>query len=304
MNPLLKEFSTPFATAPFSKIKNEHFEPAIIAGIKTSKEEIEVITASTQKPTFQNTIEALEYSGMQLKRVTSVFFNLNSAETNDELQKTAQKVSPLLSEFANDIRLNKELFERVEQIYLKKEDLNLSIEQDTLLTNQYKMFVRNGANLNEADKESLRGIDAKLSKLSLKFGENILAETNAYELHITDENELKGLPEGEKEAAKLTAKQKEKDGWVFTLDYPSYGPFMTYVENRDLRKKVAIAFGGRAFQNNEFDNQQIVLDIVSLRHQRANLLGYKSHAHFVLEERMSEKPEKVMTFLNDLLVKA
>ena len=304
MNPLLTPFTTPYTTAPFLKIKNEHFKPAIEAGITSAKKEIDVLVANKETPTFQNTIEILEFAGMQMKRVTSIFFNLNSAETNDEIQKIAQEVSPLLSEFANDIRLNHQLFERVKEIYNQKEALDLSTEQETLLSNQYKMFVRNGANLSNVDKEKLRAIDKQASKLSLQFGENILAETNAFELHITDENQLKGLPDGAKEAAQLTAKQKEKKGWLFTLDYPSYVPFMTYIDDRSLREQMAKSFGARSFQGNEFDNQQIVLDIVKLRHQRANLLGYSTHADFVLEERMAEKPEKVLSFLNDLLLKA
>jgi len=304
MNPLLTPFTTPYTTAPFSKIKNEHFKPAIEAGITSAKKEIDVLVANKEAPTFLNTIEFLEFVGIQMKRVTSIFFNLNSAETNDEIQKIAQEVSPLLSEFANDIRLNHQLFERVKEIYNQKEALDLSTEQETLLSNQYKMFVRNGANLSNVDKEKLRAIDKQASKLSLQFGENILAETNAFELHITDENQLKGLPDGAKEAAQLTAKQKEKKGWLFTLDYPSYVPFMTYIDDRSLREQMAKSFGARSFQGNEFDNQQIVLDIVKLRHQRANLLGYSTHADFVLEERMAEKPEKVLSFLNDLLLKA
>ena len=304
MNPLLTTFDTPYATAPFSKIKNEHFEPAIISAIALSKDEIELITNSKEQPTFSNTIEQLEYSGMQLKRITSVFFNLNSAETSDELQKIAQEVSPLLTEFANDIRLNKELYKRVKTVYEQKKSLDLTQEQQTLLNNQYKMFVRNGANLNESNKEKLRSIDSKLSKLSLKFGENILAETNDFELHIENESALSGLPEGAKEAASLTAKQRDKKGWVFTLDYPSYVPFMTYIDDRELRKKVALAFGARSFQNNKFDNQSVLLEIVNLRFERANLLGYKSHSDFVLEERMAENPKKVLSFLNDILDKA
>ena len=304
MNLLLKKFNTQFTTVPFSKIKNEHFKPAIIKGIEEAKKEIETITSNTDEQTFENTIEALEFSGMQLKRVTSVFFNLNSAETNDEIQKIAQEVSPLLSDFANDIRLNEELFKRVQSIYNKKDTFHLTPEQQTLLNNQYKMFVRNGANLDETKKNKLRGIDKELSKLSLQFGENILAETNSFELNIIDENQLKGLPDGAKDAAKLTAKQKNTKGWLFTLDYPSYVPFMTYVEDRSLREKMARAFGARAFQNNENDNQQVVLDIVDLRHKRANLLGYTTHAHFVLEERMAKSPDNVNLFLNDLLEKA
>ncbi len=303
-NPLLEKFSTPYTTAPFSKVKNEHFKPAFQEAIQSAKIEIDAIANSTASPTFENTIEALDFSGYTLERISSIFFNLNSAETNDEIQKIAQEVSPWLSDFSNDIRLNEKLFERVKYVYDHQEDIELSTEQKTLLDKKYKGFARNGANLNDVDKQKLRSLDKKLSKLSLQFGENLLAETNAYELHITNEKELKGLPDGAKEAAHLLAKQKEKDGWLITLDYPSYISFMTYVEDRDLRKKVAMAFGARAFKNNKNDNQSIVLDIVQLRHERANLLGYKTHAHFVLEERMAETPEKVASFSNELLAKA
>ncbi len=297
-------FDTPYQTAPFSKIKNEDFLPAFKLAIKDAKAEIDNIVNNPNPSTFSNTIEALDFSGEQLDRISSIFFNLNSAETNDAIQKIAQEVSPLLSEFSNDITLNEDLFKRVKSVYDNKDNLDLSTEQQTLLDKKYKGFARNGANLNDVDKQKLRSLDKKLSKLSLQFGENLLAETNAYELHITNEKELKGLPDGAKEAAHLLAKQKEKDGWLITLDYPSYIPFMTYVEDRDLRKKVAMAFGARAFQNNKNDNQSIVLDIVQLRHERANLLGYKTHAHFVLEERMAETPEKVASFSNELLAKA
>jgi len=236
-NPLLENFKTPFLTAPFSKIKNKHFEPAFIEAIKTAKEEIETISNNSKVPTFENTIEALDFSGQLLDRISSVFFNLNSAETNDEIQKIAQIVSPKLTEFSNDITLNKKLFKRVQLIYDIKDELNLTTEQDTLLTDKYKSFVRNGANLNESDKVDLRKIDTELSKLKLNFGENVLAETNAFELHLTNKNQLKGLPESEIEAAKIIAKEKDKKGWVFTLDYPSYIPFMTYCDDRELRKK-------------------------------------------------------------------
>jgi len=303
-NPLLKKFNTKYTTAPFSQIKNEHFKPAFKEAIKIAKAEIDTITKNTGVPTFENTIEMLEFSGKTLKRISSIFFNLNSAETNDEIQKIAQEVSPWLSEFANDIRLNEKLYKRVRLVFDIKDELNLTAEQDMLLNNQYKMFVRNGANLNDTDKSKLREIDKKLSKLSLQFGENVLAETNAFELHITAEKQLKGLPEGAKEAAQLLAKQKEKKGWVFTLDYPSYIPFMTYIDDRSLREQLSNVFGARSFQNNKNDNQQIVLDIVKLRYERANLLGYKTHAHFVLEERMAETPGKVMSFSNELLAKA
>ena len=303
-NPLLNNFNTKYNTAPFSEINNGHFKPAFEDSILSAKKEIDEICSNSEEPTFENTVEELEFSGMKLKRVSSVFFNLNSAETNDEIQKIAQEISPMLSEFANDIRLNEDLFKRVKIIFDNKAKLNLTIEEDTLLTNQYKMFVRNGANLNKKDKALLRDLDKKLSKLSLKFGENILAETNAFEYLITDKKDLKGLPEGTVEAAKLTASEKNKKGWLITLDYPSYVPFMTYSENRNLREKLSNAFGARGFQNNNNDNQKAVLEIVKLRHERANVLGYKTHADFVLEERMAENPNKVKNFLEELLVKA
>lgn len=300
MNPLLQ----PYNTAPFSKIENKHFLPAITKLIEETKAEIDAITSNSDAPTFENTIEALEFSGEKLDRATSIFFNLNSAETNDEIQKLAQEISPMLTEFGNDMLLNEALFERIKAVYNQKDALDLNEEQKMLLDKKYKGFSRNGANLSEEKKKELRKIDTELAKLKLTFGENVLAETNKFELHITDEKDLSGLPEGVIEAASQTAEEKGKKGWVFTLDYPSYIPFLTYADNRELRKKMAIAFGAKGFNNDEFDNQQNVLQIVLLRHQRANLLGYKSHAHFVLEERMAETPEKVKSFLGELLEKA
>ncbi|WP_203293950.1 M3 family metallopeptidase [Luteirhabdus pelagi] len=299
-NPLL----SPFNTAPFSNIKDEHFLPAIKQLIADTKEEINAITENEEAPSFENTIEALEQTGEQLNRVTAIFFNLNSAETNETIQKIAQEVSPLLSDFNNDLLLNEELFKRVKKVYDNRKSLSLSPEQKTLLDKQYKGFARNGANLSEEKKETLRKIDQELSKLKLTFGENVLAETNRYELHLTDEKDLSGLPDGAIEEAATTAKEKGKDGWVFTLAYPSYIPFMTYADNRELRKTLALAFGSKGFHGDELDNQENVLRIANLRHQRANLLGYDSHAHFVLEERMAETPEKVHDFLNELLEKA
>ncbi|GEC72402.1 peptidyl-dipeptidase Dcp [Flavobacterium flevense] len=304
MSILTHYFDTKHNTAPFSQIKIEDYFPAFQEAISLAKAEIDAIVNNPEAPTFQNTIEAMDFSGDVLDRLSSIFFNLNSAETNDEMQKIAQEVSPLLSEFGNDIRLNADLFARVKTVYEQKDALNLSTEQATLLDKKYKSFSRNGANLSEDKKNQLREIDKELSKLSLQFGENVLAETNAFEMHLTDEKDLAGLPEGTVEAARSLAKAQEKEGWIFTLDHPSYLPFMTYADNRELRKKMAIAFGARSFQNNEFNNEEIVLKIVKLRQQRANLLGYKTHAHFVLEERMAESPEKVMAFENDLLAKA
>lgn len=304
MSVLNQPFITPFETAPFSKIKTEDFLPAVIEAIKEAKAEIDAITSIPDKPNFQNTIEALEFSGQQLERITSIFFNLNAAETNDDIQKTAQEISPLLSEFSNDITLNEVLFQRIKAVYEQKEQLNLTKEQQTLLDKKYKSFSRNGINLRDEDKIKLREIDKKLSSLKLKFGENVLADTHNYELNITNENDLDGLPEGVIETARQLAESKEKEGWIFTLDYPSYIPFMTYAKNRMLRKELAIAAGKKGFQNNPNNNEKIVLEIAKLRHQRANLLGYKTHAHFVLEERMAKSPEAVNKFLNELLKKA
>ncbi len=293
-----------FDTAPFSQIKTTDFEPAFNEAISQAKAEIQQIITNTDTPTFENTIEAMSFSGMQLDRISNIFFNLNSAETNEELQKIAQIVAPKLSAFGNDISLNPELFKRVKQVFDTVDKSTLTTEQITLLDKTYKGFVRNGALLNDDQKAALREIDAQLSVLSLQFNENVLAETNAYQLHITKEEDLAGLPEGVIEAAKNLAEQQEKQGWIFTLDYPSYLPFVTYAKNRELRKEIAIANGKKGFQNNHYNNEEIVLKIVKLRNQRAQLLGYKNHATFVLEERMAQNPEKVLSFLNDLLVKA
>ncbi|TGV02019.1 M3 family metallopeptidase [Flavivirga rizhaonensis] len=303
-NILTKPFETAYNSAPFSKITNEDFLPAFKQAITSAKSEIDAIAKNNERPTFKNTIEALDFSGEQLGRISSIFFNLNSAETNDTIQKIAQEVSPLLSEFSNDITLNEDLFKRVKAVYDTKNSLNLNVEQQTLLDKKYKSFSRNGANLSEDKKQELRDIDKQLSQLTLKFGENVLAETNAFEMLITNKDDLSSLPEGTKEAAKQLAESKEKEGWLFTLDYPSYIPFMTYADNRELRKKLALAAGAKAFKGDALDNQDNVLQIVKLRFQRANLLGYKTHAHFVLEERMAKTPETVKSFLNELLEKA
>ncbi|MEQ5789999.1 M3 family metallopeptidase [Muricauda sp. NFXS6] len=299
-NPLLE----PFNEAPFSKIKNEHFKPAFLKAIEDTKKEIDDIVNNPEPPTFENTLEALDFSGQQLDRISSIFFNLNSAETNEEIQKIAQEVSPLLSEFSNDITLNEGLFARIKTVFEQRESLNLTKEQQTLLEKKYKNFSRNGANLKEENKKRLREIDAELSKLKLTFGENVLAETNKYEMFLTDEKDVEGLPEGTKEAAAQLAESKGKGGWLITLDYPSYIPFMKYAKNRELRKELSLAFGSKGFHNDELDNQENVIRIVNLRHERANLLGYDTHADFVLEERMAETPKKVLDFLHELLEKA
>jgi Zn-dependent oligopeptidase len=304
MSVLTHIFQTKCNTAPFSKIKIEDYLPAFIQNIKKAREEIDSIIHSTENPTFENTIEALDFSGEQLDRLSSVFFNLNSAETSDEMQKIAQEVTPLITEFGNDIALNEDLFKRVKSVYENRANLNLTTEQATLLDKKYKGFARNGALLSEDKKTRLREIDTELAKLQLTFGENTLAETNNFQLHITNEEDLKGLPDGAKEAAADLAQSKNEIGWIFTLDFPSYVPFVTYIENRELRKNMAISYGKKAFQNNEYNNEEITKKIVALRHERANLLGYETHAHFVLEERMAQNPTKVLSFLNDILEKA
>ena len=304
MNILDTRFETPFNTAPFSKIKTDAFLPAFRKAIESAKNEINQIVENKATPSFENTIETLDYTGEQLDRISSIFFNLNAAETNEEIQKTAQEVSPLLTEFSNDVALNTALFERVKSVYNTKESLSLTEEQKTLLDKKYKGFSRNGANLSNDQKEVLRSIDKEQSQLKLTFGENILAETNRYELLISELSDLDGLPEGAIEAAKQLAEEKDKKGWLITLDYPSYIPFMTYAKNRVLRKELALAFGQKGFKNDNLDNQEIVLKIAQLRYQRAQLLGYLTHAHFVLEERMAKTPETVGYFLEDLLEKA
>ncbi|GMQ29813.1 M3 family metallopeptidase [Algoriphagus confluentis] len=303
-NPLLADFATPFDTPPFHLIKNEHFLEAIQESIIQAKKEIDQIKVEPES-TFENTIEALDRSGKKLGVVSAIFFNLNSAETNDEIQRLAREISPLLTEHANDILLDQDLFRRVAKVYADKESLDLNPEQNTLLEKTYKSFVRNGAKLNTEEAQKLRKIDQELSQLSLKFGEHVLAETNRFVHFVDQEEDLEGLPEGIKEAAAQIAEEKGKPGtWAFTLDYPSYIPAMTYAKNRGLRQTLFLAFNTKASKGDELDNQQIIKDILRLRHDRATLLGYASHADFVLEERMAKSPQKVMEFLENLLEKA
>jgi len=299
-NPLLQEFATPFGTAPFLSIKPKDFKPAFQKAIESAKKEIDDIVINPEVPTFENTLEALEFSGEKLDRVSAIFFNLNSAETSKEIQNIAQEVSPLLTEFNNDITLNEGLFSKIKQVYQNKNVLDLSTEQKTLLEKKYKSFSRNGANLNEESKIALRAIDKQLASLKLRFSENILAETQAYKLHLTSRKELLGIPDDAIEAAKLLANQQGKKGWVFTLDFPSYHAIMTYSAHRYLRENMAKAYGKRGYQQNANNNEKLILDITRLRFERAQLLGYPTHADFVLEERMAEAPTKVRSFLQEL----
>lgn len=301
-NPFLMPFNTPLETIPFDKIKLEHYLPAIEQGIAQGLADIAQIINNPQTPTFENTIEALERAGASLEIVNLTFSNLNSAETSKEMQELAKEISPKLSDYSNDILLNQDLFKKVEYVFKNTDISKLSPEQKTLLNNTYKSFVRNGSGLSDEDKNKLRQLDKDIAHLCLVYSENVLEESNAFELVVTNEKDLAGLPEGIIEAAKQTASEKGKDkAWVFTLDFPSYGPFMTYAENRNLREQLFKAYGSKSFKNNQYDNQKVLKDIAVLRHQRAKLLGYSSHADFVLEERMAESPTKVYTFLNNIL---
>lgn len=299
-NPLLQSFNHP----PFEQIETNHYKPAIEKALKDAREEVENISASTQAANFKNTIEALEFSGLQLDRIVSVFFNLNSAETNPELQQIAQEISPWLSEFNNDILLNKAIFSRIKTVYEQQNQENLNPEQKRLLEKVYKNFTRNGANLNEKKQQRLREIDAKLARLSLKFGENVLAETNNFKLHITDESKVEGIPETVLESAAELAQKEDKKGYLFTLDYPSFIPVMKYAKHRELREQLLKGFGSKAFKDNDYNNESQVLQISKLRFERAQLLGYNTHADFILEERMAKSPETVNDFIHGLLEKA
>ena len=301
MNPFFSNYNTPHGTVPFHLIKLEHFEPAIREGIKQQQAEIEAITAQTEAPTFENTIEAFERSGRLLERATTVFENLMSAETNDEMQELAKTLMPLLSEHANNISLNEALFHRVKAVYDQREALNLSAEQFRLLEDTYVGFARNGANLEGKDKETYRSLTNQLSLLTLQFSENLLKETNDYQLHITEADQLAGLPESSKAAAQETAHEKGLEGWVFTLQAPSYMPFMMYAEKRELRKELYMAYNTKCTHENSANNFEIVRQLVNLRLQLAQLLGYHTYADYKLERRMAENATNVYQLLDDLL---
>lgn len=304
MNPLLAAFDTPFETAPFDLIQEEHYLPAVQEAIQMAKNEIYQIKEQPL-PDFENTIVALERAGEKLNTISAIFFNINSAETNDRIQALAREISPLLTAHSNDVLLDEALFQRIQQVYDHRASLKLTEEQKTLMDKTYKAFVRNGAKLNPEQKARLRQIDQDLSQLGLKFGENVLAETNKYELVVENEAELAGLPQSIVEAASQTAEEKGKKGnWVFTLAFPSYIPFMTYAENRDLRRELFVAYNTKSCKGDELDNQQHIKDMLRLKHERAQLLGYNSYADFVLEERMAKSPVQVKEFLIDLLAKA
>ncbi|MBN2610071.1 MAG: M3 family metallopeptidase [Bacteroidales bacterium] len=300
-NILLSDFKTPYQTAPFDNININDYVPALDSAIKEARAEIDIIINNPAEPGFENTIEALDRAGERLNRISSIFFNLNSAHTSDTMQMLAQEISPKLTGFSNDITLNEALFQKIKSVVEKMESYHLDTEQQMLLDKTYKSFIRQGANLDKENKEKFRQITTELSTLTLTFDDNVLAETNAYQLHITDEKNLDGLPESAREAAAMTARSKNLEGWVFTLQIPSYLPFMQYATNRKLREEMYKAYNSKAFRGNDKDNRQNIKRITELRLQLANILGYKTYADYVLEMRMAETPARVNVFLNELL---
>ena len=297
-------FQTPYNAAPFSRFTPSDYLPAIEKAIAESLAQIDSITQNSEPASFKNTIEALAYTGLGLDRLTAMFFNLNSAETNDTLQAEAQRISPLLTDYGNDIRLNEALFKRVKTVYDQRETLSLTAEQQTLLEKTYKSFTRNGANLSLNNKGRLREIDKKLATLKLKFSENVLAETQHYQWVITEKEVLSGLPDFVLEMLSQEARKRNVKGWVISLDMPVYTAVMKYADNRDLRQKLFTDYHSRCAGDSPYNNEANVLRIAELRQARASLLGYPSYADFALEERMAETPEKVMNFLSELLSKA
>ena len=296
-------FQTPYNAAPFSRFTATDYLPAIEKAIGESLAQIDSIAQNPEPATFKNTVEALAYTGLALDRLTAMFFNLNSAETNDALQAEAQRISPLLTEYSNDIRLNEALFKRVKTVYDQRENLSLTAEQQTLLEKTYKGFTRNGANLSLDDKGRLREIDKQLATLKLKFSENALAETQHYQWVITDKNTLSGLPDFVLEMLAQEAKKRKVQGWVITLDLPVYTAVMKYADNRDLRQQLFTDYHSRCAGESAYNNETNVLHIAQLRQARSSLLGYPNYATFALEERMAETPEKVIAFLNEQLAK-
>lgn len=299
-NPLLKESGLPYGAPQFDEIRNEHYLPAFREGIRVAKSEIDSIVSNPEAPSFGNTIEALEYSGKLLGRVSDIFYNILEADADDELQQIAEEVSPLMTEYSMYVSLNQELFRRVKTVYDSRDSLSLEADQRRLLEETYRSFARQGANLSDEDKKIYSGYVEELSILSLRFGKNVLAATNAYILHITDEQQLAGLPEYVMELGRMTAKDKGMDGWVFTLDRPSYGPFMQHCDSPELRRRMYLAYNTRAV-GGEYDNTGIVRRIADLRRKAANILGYDSWADYVLEENMARNRSTVETFLERLM---
>jgi peptidyl-dipeptidase Dcp len=299
-NPLLQEWNTPFGTPPFHLIETIHFKPAVEEAIKSAANEIKIITDNNELPDFENTIASLDRAGETLGKITSLLFNLNSADTNKPLQKVAQEVSPLLTRFSNDITLNEKLFARIKIVSESKGTSEFTVEQKILLERKFRNFILGGADLKVEARKRFRAISEELATLSLKFEENVLEEINLFELHITDREDLAGLPESLIETASKEAEIRKKTGWVFTLHFPSYVPFMQYSDRRHLREKMLKAYSSRAFRGNEFDNRQNARKIANLRLEIARMLGFKTFAEMILGDRMADTPEKVENFLEQL----
>ena len=299
-NPLLTESTAPFGAPQFDKIKNEHYLPAFEQGIAEAKAEIDAIVANEAEPTFENTIEAMEYAGQTLNKVASIFYALMEANTNETMQEIAEQISPMLTEYSMYVSLNNDLFQRVKVVYEMKDELGLDKDQMTLLEDNYKSFVRGGANLSDEDKAVYSKLSEELSLTTLQFSKNVLAATNAYTLHIADSADLAGLPEYVKTMGAETAKEKGLEGWAYTLDYPSYSPFLKYSTNRELRKQIWMAYNTRAI-GGENDNTEIVKKIVDLRIKIANILGYETYADYALENRMAKDKKTVDEFIMQLL---
>jgi len=303
-NPLLKAFNTPFGVPPFEKIRAEHYMPAFEKGMEEGRRDIIDLTSNRTEPTFENTIEVLDRSGYLLSQVANVFFAQTSANTSDSLQKIEMEISPRLAAYNDEINLDPGLFKRVKTVYENQSEYNLTPEQKFLLENIYKGFVRNGANLSDQDKDTLKNINQKLSVLCVKFSQNVLAETNSYKLFV-DKKDIEGLPESLVRSAEMVAKESGREGkWAFTTQRPSIFPFLQYSKNRELRHELYNAYINRGNNGNEYDNNKVLAEIVSLRARRAKLLGYKTHADFVLEPRMAKNPDNVLNLLNDLWEKS
>ena len=299
-NPLLQKWTTPFGTPPFHLVETTHFKPAVEEAIKSAAEEIKIISENNLPPDFENTIASLDRAGETLGRITSLLFNLNSAETNKSLQRVTLEVSPLLTRFSNDITLNEKLFVRIKTVHESINSSGLNTEQKILTERKFRNFILGGAALKEEERKRFRSISEELTTLSLKFEENVLEETNSFELHITESDDLEGLPESLIEMASMEAESRKKQGWIFTLHFPSYVPFMQYSERRDLREKMLKAYSSRAFRANDYDNSQNAIKIANLRLEIARMLGFSTFAEMILGDRMADTPEKVEKFLEEL----
>ncbi len=300
-NPLVMQWLTPYQTPPFDLIKTEHYKPAMLYAIEKAKQDINAIITNTKPPTFENTIVAYEQSGKLLDRVAGVLFNMNEACTDEQMQQVCQELSPILTQYSNDVSMNPQLFAKIKIVYDQRDDLKLTTEDRTLLDKVYKGFIQNGALLKGQDKEEYRKATEELGILTLKFNQNALKDNNAFVLNITNKKDIEGMPQYAIDAAKQEAQNRKMKGWAFTLDYPSYSAFITYCPNRELREKMWKASNSIANHNDTNDNKQVLKDIANLRLKIANLLGYKSFAEYQLEDKMAENPATVNNFLEDLL---